>query len=190
MLIWYCWWIKSFGRRSKTKKVHFPSCLVKSNIWKHSMKKQVFVSKLILWWFIKGNNIFNKGSTPVSNSVIFLDNKTIITCFPTHCDIERIKWNMTSNKSLTVNECKESFKTRHGYIKFCTPRVATLLQFLQYHYHHFYYLILTPSSNLLTTEGTYILVSSTNINCVCGICILAYLFLYPRDTIGTNESNL
>ena len=87
----------------------------------------------------------------------------------------RIKWNMTSNKSLTINECKESFKTRHGYIKFCTPRVATLLQFLQYHYHHFHYLILAPSSNLLTTEGTYILVSSTNINCVCRICILSYL---------------
>ena len=91
---------------------------------------------------------------------------------------------MTSNKSLTVNECKESFKTRHGYIKFCTPRIATLLQFLQYHYHHFHYLILTPSSNLLTTEGTYILVSSTNINCVCRICILSYLFLYCVHLLG------
>ena len=120
----------------------------------------------------------------LKNSAIFLDNKTIVTCFPTYCNKERIKWNMASNKSLVVNECKESFKTRHGYIKFCTPRVATLLQFLQYHYHHFHYLILTPSSNLLTTEGTYILVSSTNINCVCRICILSYLFLlrtFVRD---------
>ena len=126
--------------------------------------------------FIKNRHHFK--NTSLDENVLLENYETILTCFPTGCKIKSIKnkTNMARNKSLTVNECKESFKTRHGYFKFCTPRVATLLQFLQYHYHHFHYLILTPSSNLLTTEGTYILVSSTNINYVCRICMLSYTY--------------